>query len=90
MQTPDRTPERVVMYTTVWCGICRRLKRALGRHGVEVEEVDIEAFPEHAETIERLTGGYRTVPTVRVGDRYLVNPTADEVLAAARGIADPL
>lgn len=86
MQTPDRIPERVVMYTTAWCGFCRRLKRVLGHHGVEVEEVDIEAFPEHAETIEQLTGGYRTVPTVRVGDRYFVNPTADEVLAAVGGL----
>lgn len=76
----------IVMYTTAWCGYCRRLKRALWHRGVDVEEIDIERHPEHGEMIEALTGGFRTVPTVRIGEEYLVNPTAEEVLAAARGV----
>lgn len=71
----------VTMYTTSWCGYCRRLKRALAGHGVVVEEVDIEQMPEFGPIIEGLTGGFRTVPTLRIGDDYLVNPTAAEVLA---------
>src|SRR5947209_597192 len=30
------------MYTTVWCGYCVRLKRALEREGIDFVEVDIE------------------------------------------------
>lgn len=76
------TETPVTMYTTEWCGYCRRLKRALSAHGVSVEEVDIEDLPEFGDLIEGLTGGYRTVPTIRIGDEYLVNPSAGEVLAA--------
>lgn len=72
----------VTMYTTQWCGYCRRLKRALGARGVSVDEVDIEDLPEFGDVIEGLTGGFRTVPTIRIGDDYLVNPSAGEVLAA--------
>ena len=46
-----------------------------------VDEVDIEDMPEFGHVIEELTGGFRTVPTIRIGDDYLVNPTAVEVLA---------
>lgn len=86
MQTGARERERndlqaeVTMYTTSWCGFCRRLKRALGYKGVDVAEIDIEENPEFGAVIEGLTGGYRTVPTIRVGDEYLVNPSPEEVL----------
>ena len=32
----------VVMYSTVWCGYCRRLKAQLAREGIEFHEIDIE------------------------------------------------
>jgi len=71
----------VTMYSTQWCGYCRRLKRALRSRGVAIDEVDIEQAPEHGDLIEELTGGFRTVPTVKIGPNFLVNPSADEVVA---------
>ena len=83
--TSTRPEIQPVMYTTSWCGYCRRLKRALAHHGVELIEVDVDAHPEFNSRIEEATGGYRTVPTVQIGDELLVNPTADQVLAKLRG-----
>jgi glutaredoxin len=55
--------------------------------GIPFHEVDIEVDEhEHfAERIERKTGGFRTVPTLEVRDRLLVNPTIREVEAALAG-----
>ena len=72
--------DRITLYTTETCGPCRRLKRRLGDAGVPFEELDINAHPAAAGRIEEITGGYRIVPTVQVGERLLVNPSVDEVL----------
>jgi mycoredoxin len=69
----------VTIYSTTWCGHCRRLKRQLDDIGVSYSEVDIEQSAEMGRRVEAVTGGYRTVPTVEVGDRMLVNPSAIEV-----------
>lgn len=73
---------QVTMYTTEWCGYCRRLKRQLVEAGVDVLEVDVDVHHEHGNKILAATGGYRTVPTVEVGTRLLVNPTIGEVKSA--------
>jgi glutaredoxin len=63
----------VTMYSTEWCGHCRRLKRQLEGAGISYREVDVD--------VERRYGD-RVVPTVEVEGRLLVNPTVDEVQAA--------
>jgi mycoredoxin len=70
------------MYSTAWCGHCRRLKRQLTEAGIAYREVDLDDHPEHGDRIVEVTGGYRTVPTMEVAGRLLVNPTLDEVRAA--------
>jgi glutaredoxin len=35
----------VTMYSTVWCGYCRRLKSQMEREGIPYTEVDIEHDP---------------------------------------------
>ena len=72
-------PTTVTMYSTTWCGYCRRLKRQFDEAGIAYEEVDVDEHDEFNERIVKATGGYRTVPTVEVGDRLLVNPTLKEV-----------
>ena len=54
----------LTMYTTQWCGFCRRLKAQLGRAGVEVNEVDIEHDAAAAEFVMSVNGGNQTVPTL--------------------------
>lgn len=74
----------ITMYTTPWCGYCRRLKRQLADEGIPFQEVDVDAAadPHVDERIIAASGGFRTVPTLEVGDRLLVNPTLREVQAA--------
>ena len=71
----------VTMYTTTWCGYCRRLKRQMEDEGIEFREVDVDAEAQYDERIIAATGGFRTVPTIEVGDVLLVNPTLREVRA---------
>jgi mycoredoxin len=68
------------MYTTRWCGFCRRLKAQLAREGVEMREVDIEADESAAEYVMSVNGGNQTVPTVVFPDgSAMTNPSAKQV-----------
>ena len=64
------------------CGYCNTLKRQLSDRGVPFTEVDIWRERDQAEVVRQATGGDEIVPTVRVGERFLVNPSADEVVEA--------
>jgi len=81
---PDLRPGTgsVTVFTTSWCGYCRRLTSQLDRDGVPFTEVDIEANPEHADWVESVNGGNRTVPTVLFADgSAATNPSLTEVRA---------
>jgi mycoredoxin len=79
--TPTAT-DQPIMYTTTWCGYCRRLKSQLDRAGISVKEIDIERHPGAAAVVERANGGNRTVPTVVFADgTALTNPSVRQVSA---------
>lgn len=69
----------VKMFTTTWCGFCASTKRYLKSKNVPFEEIDIEQHPEYADLIEQATGGYRTVPTLDVDGKIMVNPSRREM-----------
>ncbi|WP_100445601.1 mycoredoxin [Glycomyces xiaoerkulensis] len=70
------------MFSTSWCGYCRRLKMVLDSEGVRFEEVNIEDDPEAAEWVMGVNGGNRTVPTLRFDDgTALTNPSPAQVKA---------
>ncbi len=80
--------QRVVMYTTPWCGFCRRLKSQLSREGIEVREVDIERDPSAADYVMSVNGGNQTVPTVVFPDGIaLTNPSVLQVRDYLRELA---
>jgi glutaredoxin len=72
----------IKMYTTPWCGFCVHTKRYLKSKNVAFVEIDIEEHPEYGEMIEELTGGYRTVPTLEIRGKLMVNPSRVEIDAA--------
>jgi mycoredoxin len=73
-------PEPLAMYTTTWCGFCRRLKSQLGREGIEVREIDIERDLDAADYVMTVNGGNQTVPTIVFTDgSALVNPSLAQV-----------
>jgi mycoredoxin len=68
------------MFSTVWCGYCRRLKSQMERAGIDYVEVDIERFPAAAELVMSVNGGNQTVPTVLFADgSALANPSIAQV-----------
>jgi mycoredoxin len=70
----------LTMYTTPWCGYCRRLKSQLAREGIEITEVDIERDPAAADHVMAVNGGYQTVPTLLFADgSTLTNPSVRAV-----------
>ena len=76
------------MYTTPWCGYCRRLKRQLAQQGVEIIEVDIERDPAAADYVMTVNGGFQTVPTVLFADgSTLTNPSARAVIQRMEDLA---
>jgi mycoredoxin len=71
------------MYTTVWCGYCRRLKLQLDEAGISYREIDIEEDAAAAAFVSSVNGGDRTVPTVVLPDgKARSNPTFDELREA--------
>jgi mycoredoxin len=70
----------LTMFTTPWCGYCRRLKAQLAREGIELTEVDIERDPAAADYVMSVNGGNQTVPTVVFPDgTAMTNPSAAQV-----------
>jgi mycoredoxin len=83
------TNAAVTVYTTSWCGFCRRLMTVLKSNGIPYEAVDIEQDPAAGEFVSSVNGGNRTVPTVKFADgSTLTNPSAAEVKAKLAQVAD--
>jgi mycoredoxin len=71
---------QVTMYSTPWCGYCRRLKAQLDREGIRYDEIDIDRDPTAAEFVTAVNAGDRTVPTVVFPDgTAATNPSLSEV-----------
>jgi mycoredoxin len=80
----------LTMYTTPWCGYCRRLKSQLAREGIEITEVDIEREPDAAEYVMTVNGGFQTVPTLLFPDgSTLTNPSVRAVRQRMEDLAVP-
>jgi mycoredoxin len=71
----------ITMYSTPWCGYCRRLKGQLERAGIAYTEVDIEQHPDAADLVAKVNDGNKTVPTVVFPDgTALTNPSLAQVV----------
>ncbi|MCB5169330.1 mycoredoxin [Streptomyces bambusae] len=77
----------VTMYSTTWCGYCRRLKTQLDREGIAYTEINIEQDPASAAFVEKANNGNQTVPTVLVkavsgSESVMTNPSLAQVKQA--------
>ena len=69
--------EECVMFSTDWCGYCKRLKNQLGEIGISFREINVEEQVEYAGFVEEVNGGNRVVPTLLFSDGVaLTNPSA--------------
>lgn len=75
-------PGTITMYSTTWCGYCKRLKSQLDREGIGYTEVNIEQDPASADFVMQVNNGNQTVPTVLFPDGTAsTNPSLAEVKA---------
>ncbi len=69
--------QEFVMFSTEWCGFCKRLKNQLGEIGISFREINVEEEIEYASFVEEVNGGNRVVPTLLFSDGVaLTNPSA--------------
>lgn len=73
----------VVVHWRPGCGFCSRLFRKLDSTGLRYDRADIWEDEDAAAFVRSVANGNETVPTVRIGEVALVNPSAREVLDAA-------
>ena len=72
----DLTGQEFVMFSTDWCGYCKRLKRQLDEVGITFREINVEQEPDSADFVEQVNGGNRVVPTLLFSDgSSLTNPS---------------
>lgn len=73
---------QVTMFTTSWCGYCKRLKPQLDQAGIAINEVNIEEIENGAAVVEEANGGNQTVPTLLFADGSTqTNPSLAQVQA---------
>jgi len=58
--------ENITVYSTTWCGDCRRTKRFLDERGISYTEIDIDQDPSSAQQVIDWSGGRRVIPTIRI------------------------
>ena len=78
--TPHSDP--ITMYSTTWCGDCRRAKRVFAALGVPYIEINIEEDEAAEALVEQINDGMHSVPTILFPDgTVLVEPRYDQLEA---------
>jgi glutaredoxin len=67
--------ERVVMYSTAWCGYCKKARSYFLANNIPFTEYDIEENASAKQAYDRL--GARGVPVILVGQRRMNGFSAD-------------
>lgn len=74
--------ETITVFSTWWCGACKRLKGLMQADGIPFTAVDIENDPEAEAFVIQVNRGNATVPTVLFPDgSTLTNPSLAQVKA---------
>ena len=72
--------QEIVVYGTSWCPDCVRAKRAFKAKGVEYTWIDIGKDKGSRDYVEKVNGGFRSVPTIIFPDgSMMVEPSTAEL-----------
>lgn len=61
----------VILYSTTWCGYCRKARAFLKQRNVAYIEKDVERDPVAGQEATRKTGGYGGVPVLDIGGKII-------------------
>lgn len=76
---------RVIMYSSDWCGYCRRARRLLEVKGIAFEEIDVDLVPGARQEMEARSGR-DTVPQIFIGTSHIGGCDELHALEAAGGL----
>ena len=68
-QSPAAGTAKVKLYTTTWCGYCKRAKAYLQARGTSFQEIDVETSAQGQREFQALGG--RGVPVILVGNQRM-------------------
>lgn len=68
-QFADIPSDTVILYSTSWCGYCRKARKLMRTHGIEFVELDIEKSEVAKEQYQKLNG--RGVPLIYKNGKVL-------------------
>jgi mycoredoxin len=69
----------IVMYARPGCPFCTMLRADLGAAGLSYRERNIWQDPAAAAAVRAVANGNETVPTINIGDVWMVNPSIEEI-----------
>lgn len=91
--------DRIIVYSTPFCGYCGAAKRLLASKGAEYKEIDVMFDPEQKREMLERSGGRRTVPQIFIDGRHIggydelsaldANGELDALLAAKPSTEQP-
>ncbi|HEY3608944.1 MAG TPA: glutaredoxin family protein [Pseudonocardiaceae bacterium] len=77
----------IVMYARPGCPFCTMLRADLAAAGLSYRERNIWQDPTAAAAVRAVAGGNETVPTINIGDVWMVNPSVEEIQQVLRAAA---
>jgi mycoredoxin len=77
----------IVMYARPGCPFCTMLRADLAAAGLPYRERNIWQDPAAAAAVRAVADGNETVPTINIGDSWLVNPSVDQIREVLREAA---
>lgn len=80
---------KIKFYGATWCPDCRRAKQFLDENKAEYDYINLEEDTEAAQEVERINGGYQSIPTIVFPNgKILVEPLNEELRKAMDDMED--
>ena len=78
----EQSSDKLIIYGTVWCGMCRRTRAYLDSQQIPYEFINIDNNQAAGAFVEKVNRGYRSVPTLVSPDGgILVEPNESQLVA---------
>ncbi len=74
--------KKILVYGAEWCADCHRAKRIMDDNDVIYDYFDIDNDAVRKAEMHAINGGKNTLPTIKIGDKILLEPSNDELLEA--------
>ncbi len=72
--------DRIKIYGTSWCPDCARAKQVFNKLKIPFDWIDIDNDKQAAADVEKISGGFKSVPTIVFPDNsVLVEPGTAEL-----------